>query len=749
MPETGKAAIQQRCDELRGCAVVVYFALQPGYEDATLLTYLRLAEGALGGVVYMTNGECTPGDMGGFTPLEVAADRKEEAYQATQQLGLDARFLNFADPGVVSSQEELEKVWRRDSLIVRMKEVLRYYRPDVVVVGGDLRGDTLHSMRQRYVLDVLRHVVDIVSRGTGPEGVLATQSPGFSPRIFVEAIGRETKSDYDQKHVALGRTFREIARDVAQAYATLRLQLRHWMMEGDRRYTLLAEESQKQPETMTSGLPAVSARVKNVRTFLRGLVFDKRGKPRTPALPEVVRAIDTLDVFLGRNRGGALGDEVRVLARWKNAIEGLRCALLNVRVDFTVSDSLITHDQLLHLNIRSLTPVSSSLSTRIFFPQAMDHSWGVNQSLDYQFDLKPPQEIPVITPHELRLTLPGAQNGISEQTLRTKFSFNIIHRNKDRMKDFVYRGEVRFRIGPRRSFEVLTPAVRGVHGAQVICRLQNFSRDPYQGTLSLKDSTSTFARIPIRLGPKDSVVVDTLRLALDRSLPEGNHILEAALSGGDKLPVVVRTFEAAIDSQARVGVLTSQTSSPITRSLDRLGCRWESALGPNGGLDDLSKWNVLLFDRDVLAAFPGLLAERERLAKWIQRGGKVIVLPQMAIGDGGLSFGVGARFQKAPLLPPMDVVQIDTTARFLQYPNVLGTEEWDQWVVSRAMGSIGVDPGVDARVLVASRGTGAPLAVSLPIGSGEITLVALDLVSQCLNVHPGVHRILANLLTVR
>jgi hypothetical protein len=749
MPETGRAAIQQKCEELRGGAVVVYFALQPGFEDFTLLTHLRLGTGALGGVVYVSNGECTPGDLGGLTPLEVAADRKEEAYDAMQKLGMDARFLNFPDPGAVASVEELGRIWEQDSLMVRVKEVLKYYRPDVVVVGGDLRGDSLCSMRQRLMVDVLRNIIDTVSTDVSTKAKPAKLTSGVYPRLYVEEEGRGSEKQYDRKHTVFGKTYRAIAMDVAHSYATLKLQLPHWMRGGDRRYTMVFPDGSTQPESMTSGLPVVGPRMRSVRNVLRGLVFDKRDRARTPALAQVVRAIDTLDVFLARNRGPAIGDEVRVLARWKNAIEALRCALLNVKVDYTVSDSLITQDQLIHLKFQSVTSSSSGLSTKIFFPQAMDHTWGVNQSLDYQFDLKPPQDIPVITPHQLRFTLPGAQSGIKEQLLRTRFSFNVIHRDRDRTRDYIYKGEVRFRIGPKRSFEVLTPAVRAVQGASVICRLQNFSYDPYQGTLSITDSLSRLASTAVRLGPKDSVLVDTLRLQLAGTLPEGDHMMEVSLSGGWKLPLIVRSFEAAIDSQARIGVLTSMKASPIIHALDRLGLKWERALSSSGDMQDLSRWNVLLFDRDAVAAFPSIASEREKLAEWIQRGGHLVVLPQTAVEDGGASFGMGARFRSLPLLAPQEAIRIDSTSRLARYPNMLASKEWGQWVVSRAMGSVALDPGVNARVLVSSRKDNTPLVVSLPVGDGAVTLVALDLVSQCLNVHPGVHRILANLLVGR
>jgi hypothetical protein len=68
-------------------------------------------------------------------------------------------------------------------------------------------------------------------------------------------------------------------------------------------------------------------------------------------------------------------------------------------------------------------------------------------------------------------------------------------------------------------------------------------------------------------------------------------------------------------------------------------------------------------------------------------------------------------------------------------------------VVSRAFGHIHVTASAPVNVLVRDRESGEPLLATAGRGNGRLTVVALDLWSQLLNVHPGTYRILANLIS--
>jgi len=78
-PDTGTAAIVQRCRDLRGSFHVLSIALRPGDEDFSCPIYLRLERGAKVLSAYVTNGETEESDSCDFIPQQNAVIRREEA----------------------------------------------------------------------------------------------------------------------------------------------------------------------------------------------------------------------------------------------------------------------------------------------------------------------------------------------------------------------------------------------------------------------------------------------------------------------------------------------------------------------------------------------------------------------------------------------------------------------------------------------------------------------------------------------
>jgi hypothetical protein len=242
--------------------------------------------------------------------------------------------------------------------------------------------------------------------------------------------------------------------------------------------------------------------------------------------------------------------------------------------------------------------------------------------------------------------------------------------------------------------------------------------------------------------------VDTLRLSLRKTLPAGEYTMNLELSGGNADQFLVRSFEAAVDSQVRLGLLTCIEDSPVAQALRRLRQPWRS-VDTAFAAADLSSFNVILVDRDAFEGIQGLSRRAGALQEWVRKGGRLVVLPQAAAVDGGASvLSVGA-FGRSAQLSPVAPVLSDTTAALSRTPNLLSRADWENWVVARSLHSIRIDSAVNARTPVISADGRIPLVVMIPLEKGRITLVALDLNSQFQNVHPGAHRLLANLLAVR
>jgi hypothetical protein len=151
-------------------------------------------------------------------------------------------------------------------------------------------------------------------------------------------------------------------------------------------------------------------------------------------------------------------------------------------------------------------------------------------------------------------------------------------------------------------------------------------------------------------------------------------------------------------------------------------------------------------DQDALLEREDIVRVLGRLRSWVEGGGQMIVLPQYNATAQESDIGWGMAFRLGPALEPQSPLTLDTLYGFLTRPNLLQPQDWQGWVVARAMGSVEVGNAQPAEIPVQAQTSGEPLIVTIPEQKGRITYVALDVYSQLVNIHPGTFRILANLL---
>jgi hypothetical protein len=738
-PETGKGAVHQRALDLSGGAEVLAFALEPGYEDLPLLAYLRTARGARVTVVYVTNGEATLDDNGGSNPAQTAGERKAEALAAARLLDFNARFLNLPDPGVVGTREALNEQWNADTARARLQRMLLYFRPNVVLLGGDMCGDAVRSLRQQ-----------VFAKFAGDAIETAGKSGLHVARVYVESQwdGKGSRERvYDQLHPVWKVSCRAMASEAAGEYRSLRLQRGSWMRRGDRHYALMRSNRTERPQSIVAGLPAVGTPIRSLGNMIRNLSTRKNGDTRVPLLPDVIRAIDSLDVRLARGKKSIDDSDFRLLAVWKNGLEGLRCSLLDVDISYTASDSLLAASQLFYLDFKGLSSgFSRGERTKIYFPGAIDHTWGVNESPDYQFTFQPPQQFRVLTPQNLEYSFPLAQYGVNQAALDTRFYFIIVHNDSTPEKRFVYRGNVSFLAAPKRTFEIMTPVVRAINGAPVICRMVDISRDMFHGALTMAGSIMDTVSKRVALKGKDDMRLDTLELSLRKPLPPGDYQVTVSLPGGLSEQCTARSFDLRADTSAHIALITPFEKSPIARALDQMGVNWWRVNAASGTIADLSRADVIIVDRDALAVIQPDGSLPQAILARVKAGGRLVVFPQNDVEDGGGSLIAGLFFQGSALFPPDAPLRIDSTRSLLRSVNNLSTDDWEGWSVARSLCSVRVAAGRKADVIVSSSARGVPLVVTTPEGKGQVTFVALDLISQLTRVHPGGFRLFANLI---
>ncbi len=740
----GREAIHQRALDLKSNVVVLMVALQPGYEDLNLLARLRLGLGAKTIVLYWTNGEATPNDAEGASPGLLAADRREEAFRAGMLLGAQVHYLNLPDPGVINRSGELASYWDPDSTVPKLVPLIRSYKPDVIVIGGDFRGGSLRSTRQQALVE---QVLSATRRAAAAKEDSLRAGPWRVQRVMEHVENRATAKEpqYDNIHPLWKVSYRAIALEAASNYKTLRYQLPAWSTLGDRRYSQIFPAAKPAPRQMTTGVPVISPRLKSLAAAVRRAAGKEVKGVRSASLDPVVRAIDSLNVFLARYRPTLASDELRVVSSWKNGLEDLRCSILDVSIAYQSSDSLVTQSQLFYLRFTGFSSRTSKTHTKIYFPGVMEKKWAINESSTYQYDFAAPQEYRVITPTSLDFNFPVSQFGVTRPFARTRFSFLVHHQDSLIGRDFVYRGEVLLQSGPRRTFELLTPAVRALEGEPVVYRLVNITRDAFEGSMELADTSLNQISKRVFLSQKDEALVDTLFLSFKEPPAPGTSTVTLSLSGmGGSIPVVIRNFEAAVDSGARIALYSDVGDSPLTQAIRRL--RLPSVRANILQPDIPGSVNVLIVDRDVLAGKELRPAQIDSAHAWVRAGGHLLVFPQGSSASQGNSLVPWAKFQSGPLGAPGDSLVFSPESDLLNHPNRLAPADWSNWVVSRSMWSLDVPTGPSDEVVIRTAQGRQPLLISRREGKGRITLVSLDLSSQLENLHPGAHRLLGNLL---
>jgi hypothetical protein len=749
-PRTGRAAVHQRCLDLEHPAVAMVVALQPGYEDLPLLAYLRMEAGVRTVTVFLTNGEGTPGDSLARYPLWMTGVRKEEADRVASSLGSEAWFANLPDAAGVGSAPALAALWDTVGIATRLTRAIRMYQPDVIILSTDQRATRHPTLRESVAREALVKAMKLAASARDTV-VSEALFPWSVERLYLEEPAGRMPPAFQKRHPVWRITSLAFAAKSSGFYHTLRLQIPSWTSEG-RTYVHVQPDGRPgrrvDPETLAAGVPAVPPVLQDVKNAVSRAIHSGGRGLRTATLSEVAGAIESTEHVLALHRVSDFSRlETRLLVTWKNGLEDLRSSILGVTAQVVPSESLLTTSQLWFLNVKSLRPRLKGGTTDIIFPRAMKDEWTINEKSGYHYPLKTPVQFRILTPAELPFVLPVDLYGLRQPQMTTTFPYLIVHKDPVRERSFIYRGVISFLIGPRRSFVVRTPLIYDDRSSPVIFEMQNFSRDAYSGVVSLSDSSGETVRWPVEFKKKDEVLTDTLYLADDAPAGDGSRLCTLELSGrGGMRSITARRFTTAVDSAVKVLVLSTIDSSPVPDALRVL--RQPYGIWRGGDVPDaLTGEKTLLIDRDVLADPRISSAGLKAIGDWVRRGGRAIIFPQHGGGAARLRDLCGLTFGPIEPLPPDAKVDVVREA-LSSFPNTVTIGDWEGWVESRAYDEVDLPAEKTAASIVLRSGRHVLLS-RLRMGEGSVTLVAVDLLSQLVNYHPGGYRLLANIIADR
>jgi hypothetical protein len=743
--QNGPTAIHQRCLDVEKPAVALVVALQPGYEDLPLLAYLRTQTGAKTGVVYLTNGEGTPGDTLARFPVWMTGERKREAERVARLLDADAWFANLPDVPAATSAGNLQGLWDSSYAIRKLTVAIRTFKPDIVVVCADRRLPDTVTRRDSVAMRLLnRAVAQAATAADTSHG--RNLLPWKVHRVFMQTKAAGLPAVFRTKSPALNASPISMARSAASLYRTLRLQIEGWneMGRGYRQVNSSGVPAAiASPEILLKGLPAVSQRLLGVQAAAQAAIKKDKLGTRSATLPAVSRAIDIAEYVLATRPKDTPSLDQRLLVAWKNGLEDLRCSVMGVKVMAVQSDSLLTESQIWFLTMDLLRPSAVKGTTEVIFPLATHNEWVINETLQYHFPLDSATQFTVLSPEAVTYTVPASEYGLTQNTMSFNFPFVVVHKDSKRERNFMYRSSIRLSMGPRRSFALRTPVVSDDTLAPVIYEQQNISRNTFKGKVSLSDTSRHYNERAFEFVRKDQVIADTLYLPGRLADDETHRLFTLELSGrGGKRSITARRIVASVDSAKHVGVLTTLDGSPLIDAI-RVLHQPHKVLSLGDLETGLKPLDALLVDRDLLCDPACSAQQKAALADWVRGGGHAIVFPQGRSGSTWLTSLCGAWFTPIEPIPADAAVEIDSIG-LLSRPNPYAAGEWQGWVESRAFACIQHSGRQPFRQVV-GRGS-LSLVGTVQVGKGRVTLVAADLISQIVNYHPGAYRILANMI---
>ena len=479
-PRTGANAAAEILREMKNPSVYLVVALAPGFEDRASIANFRIGNGANVAVVYATNGEDIPSDLSGEMFYQLASRRKEEAYQALSYLGVQSYFLNISVSEFSNGNSCFQPTAALTQIVNdRLDSVVAQVKPDVIVLDRDPFSEGKESARFVYLKHLIVHNLRDKIKA----------SRWNVKRFFGQTIENENAVvvPVEQRDAVWSESYGTMAQKAEELYSSLRYQIPVWTAMTPHRYVQLYPERMKSPLPLNKGLPQIGTTLKAVEATIHSIASIDKSLSREKQLEMLRPAIAQVDAFIQSHTQSLNPTDVRVLAAWKFQLENLRCQILDVKIPYSVSDTIVTPIQVFFLQFGNLDAVRNSGKTQILFPGVVQKEWIVNESQSTFYPLKDSSRFRVLSPRSISLNSTETPQGFGAMQVRTSLIFIVSHQDADPNRNFMYREEIPLIIAPFRSVEVLSPQVI-MHGdTNLYLRFRSNVRDKTKGAVYIND----------------------------------------------------------------------------------------------------------------------------------------------------------------------------------------------------------------------------------------------------------------------
>ena len=728
-PDTGPVAQEQtRLDIIGGCHILS-IALSPGFEDLSVLSYMRLAKGASISCVYVSNGEELPDDWKVESFQETAIRRKKEAYHAMQLLEGEAYFLNIPSNQLWVSARNNDFSDVKQQLERSLSDIIEKTKPDLIILNKDYSFDSDTSPRISFVLSTVKRIIKKIH-----------QTSKITPRIVIQKGKRSTISlSVKGRNTVRNKTYQDLSSEIERTYKSLQYQLPLWKNSFIRHYAIAYPTSSKRLKTIDEGLPHRSQRVSEIYQHVQETITHASADKEQ----ELSDIIDNVDYFISKNTKDLNKREQRDIVELKKKLERYRCAILNVSVDYSVNYNILTPIQVFLLRINHSGKWIHSGKNFVMFPDAMKESWIINEKKGYFATIQSDTTIRIITPKNLRLTDPATRDGFNAEQLSIPFTMMVVHNDPVKKHNFIFEKEIPIVVTQRQILEVLTPQIAAGRDTIVLVKITNNTHDKVKTAILIRDSIVTAPQINVTLGEKGEHIIDTLNVQWNPDTSFVNHTAFIKTDRGIPVAgVFCKNIGVNTANPPMVGIVDSSRASAIVDGLNRLAVP-VIRLHPSHEKENISDSISTIVVSGHSSSLISSPSFSKILQKWIQAGGRIILFPQMQ------KFNFpddSVMFSSLHTTTQLSDIVLTNGHPIISYPNSIHIDDLKQWLFAFSRVDLMFNENIHPTVIVKSKKTNHPLLVIRPYGKGEIIYCSLNMNTQLENLQTVAYKLLANMI---
>ena len=781
-----KAQLHQALLDLTNSWTVLCVAAHPDDEDGSTLTVLRRKYGVHTVSLFSTYGEGGQNAVGPELYEELGVIRARETMAAAQVQGSEPHFLGLRDFGFSKSAEETFRAWGEKEALRRMVLQIRQLRPDVIITNHDTTsGHGHHQATGRLILQAFDAAADPKQF---PEQ-LNEVKPWQAQRLFVRAFrGPNTDTSSPPKPeaplqvVSVDPNERDPIRGTTYAQQALAA-LRQHATQGPWPKTVSPNGARVIRYNLVRQVQTAGALPPDAKT-----VFDGLHLPELVSSSLIAPTIDNkpLTEFVDQ-RGEVLVSLITTRKRGaftasKEAVESdpQRFQLMSRRLDNALA---VVTETSLTLNTKEsvlvpgqeaqfIASLTNSGDAEIQIKRLTFRGLGMDRPVDAAEKLLPGTEtsgkVQFTTPKTMSITVPSSEHLYDGHLFGDPFvikaelaiegaSFSMTTAVQ---KDVAPAVEI---VSVEPSSYVRTPAT-SQQPLNFKVRLQNHLPNQFRGLVRVVgQSLETGREIVIESGSTDvaNVAVRTSLPMTQRTQAKSSLVISVDLPI-PKEPIARKSVpliyvDALVARELRVGFLPSFDET-LARALASLGVDAKKLSVDDIAKGDLSTFDTIIIDNRGYEAHPGLVGVNDRLLKFAEDGGTLVVFYHKTNEWNPDANRNRPQLAPYPIILSDDrVTEEDAPVTFLQprdplmnFPNRITQADFANWIQERGL-YFPKEWDAHYAALLATNDKGEPLLrgglLVARYGKGNYIYTSMVWYRQLRAGIPGGYRFFANLIS--